>query len=61
MCMLPSLDPEGRLIGRQRIRCCLALIASLLMPLVLGWAGPLYLAGALLLGVGFPRCVAGLA
>ena len=32
---------------------CLALVAASLMPVVVGGAGPVYLAGALLLGIGF--------
>ena len=32
---------------------CLALVAASLMPVVIGGAGPVYLAGALLLGIGF--------
>ena len=33
---------------------CLALVAASLMPVVVGGAGPVYLAGALLLGIGLP-------
>ena len=32
---------------------CLALVAASLMPVVVGGAGPVYRAGALLLGIGF--------
>jgi heme o synthase len=53
LCMLPSVDPEGAATGRQMIAYCLALVATSLMPVVVGEAGPVYLAGALLLGIGF--------
>jgi heme O synthase-like polyprenyltransferase len=32
---------------------CLALVSASLMPVVVGRAGPVYLAGALMLGIGF--------
>jgi protoheme IX farnesyltransferase len=54
--MLPSVDPEGRLIGRQMVGYSLALLTvSVALP-ILGTAGPVYLAGAVLLGVGFLTC-----
>jgi protoheme IX farnesyltransferase len=53
LCMLPSVDCEGRMIGRQIICYCLALVAASLTPLVVGGAGRVYTAGALLLGIGF--------
>jgi hypothetical protein len=53
LCMLPSVDPEGTATGRQMIVYCLALLAASLMPVVVHGAGPVYLAGALLLGIGF--------
>jgi protoheme IX farnesyltransferase len=56
LCMLPAVDRDGGMIGRQMICYCLALIAASLAPLVLGATGPLYLAGALLLGIGFLAC-----
>jgi protoheme IX farnesyltransferase len=56
LCMLPTVDPSGSMTGRQMICYCLALIpVSLVLP-VLGVAGPVYLAGALLLGVGLLAC-----
>jgi len=58
LCMLPSVDCEGRMIGRQIICNCLALVAASLTPLVVGGAGRVYLAGALLLGIGFLVCAA---
>jgi len=51
--MLPAIDPDGGMIGRLMIGSCLALIAVSLMPVVVGGAGLIYLAGALLLGIGF--------
>jgi protoheme IX farnesyltransferase len=57
--MLPSVDPDGSTTGRQMIGYCLTLVAASLLPVVVGGAGPLYLAGALLLGVGFLACAAG--
>jgi len=53
LCMLPSVDPEGTATGRQMIVYCLALVAASLMPVEVGGAGPVYLAGALILGIGF--------
>jgi protoheme IX farnesyltransferase len=51
--MLPSVDAGGSATGRQMIVYCLALVAASLMPVVIGGAGPVYLAGALVLGIGF--------
>jgi heme o synthase len=59
LCMLPSVDLDGSMIGRQMICYCLALVAASLAPLVVGGAGPVYLAGALLLGIGFLVCAVG--
>jgi protoheme IX farnesyltransferase len=53
LCMLPSVDPEGSMTGRQMIGYCLALVAASLALPVVAAAGPVYLAGALLLGLGF--------
>jgi protoheme IX farnesyltransferase len=57
--MLPSVDPDGSATGRQMIGYCLALAAASLLPVVIGGAGPVYLAGALLLGIGFLACAVG--
>jgi heme o synthase len=54
-------DPCDRLIGRQLIGYCLTLIAASLGLLMMRGAGTIYLAGALLLGIGFLACVAGYA
>ena len=59
--MLPTIDPAGGLIGRLTVCYCLALLAASLAPLALGWAGPVYLAGVLLIGIGFLACAVGFA
>jgi protoheme IX farnesyltransferase len=59
--MLPSVDPTGSMTGRQMIGYCLALVAASFAPLVVGRAGPVYLAGTLLLGIGFLLCAVGFA
>ncbi len=51
--MLPVLDPEGRITGRQAVAHTLALVVVSLTPPAAGLAGTLYLAGALVLGLGF--------
>jgi protoheme IX farnesyltransferase len=59
--MLPAIDPEGGMIGRLMVCYCLALLAASLTPPVLGGGGPVYLAGALSLGIGFLACAVGFA
>jgi protoheme IX farnesyltransferase len=59
--MLPATDPEGGLIGQLMVCYCLALLAASLAPLFLGGGGPVYVAGALLLGIGFVTCAVGFA
>jgi heme o synthase len=61
LCMLPVVDPDGSMSGRQMVWYCLALVAASLMPLVVGGAGPVYLVGALLLGAGFVASALGFA
>jgi protoheme IX farnesyltransferase len=51
--MLPVLDPEGRMTGRQAVANSLALALISLTPAVAGMMGRIYLAGAALLGIGF--------
>lgn len=51
--MLPVVDRTGGMTGRQMVSYCLALLAMSLMPVFLGVAGPIYLAGATFLGLGF--------
>jgi protoheme IX farnesyltransferase len=51
--MLPLLDPTGRRAGRQALLHALALIPASLAPFFFHLAGPVYLAGALALGLAF--------
>jgi protoheme IX farnesyltransferase len=51
--MLPVLDPEGRITGRQAVANSLALLVVSLTPVLAHMAGTLYLVGAIALGVGF--------
>jgi protoheme IX farnesyltransferase len=55
LCMLPVFDPDGRFTARQMVLYCLALIPISLGPVLLASAGPLYVGGALLLGLYFLR------
>jgi heme o synthase len=59
--MLPTVDLDGSMSGRQMVWYCIALVVASLMPLVVGGAGPIYLGGALLLGVGFMTSAVGFA
>jgi len=59
--MLPVVDRQGARTSRQMVRYCLALIPVSLLPTVLGMAGPLYLVGAVLLGLFFLRSAFGFA
>ena len=54
--MLPVVDPEGGSTGRQVLVSCLALFAAGLLPGLIGMAGPLYLAGSVVLGAGMVAC-----
>src|SRR6266581_1503423 len=51
--LLPVVDAEGASTERQIVTGCLALLAVSLLPTLLGLAGAVYFAGALLLGLGF--------
>ena len=51
--MLPVLDPDGRITGRQAVANTLALLVVSLTPTAAGLAGSLYLAGAIVLGLAF--------
>jgi protoheme IX farnesyltransferase len=51
--MLPVLDAEGRITGRQALANSVALLLVSLAPTAAGMAGYSYLLGALLLGAGF--------
>ena len=51
--MLPTVDPPGAITGRQAAGYALALVPAGLLPTVVGLAGGLYFAGALLLGLAY--------
>jgi protoheme IX farnesyltransferase len=51
--MLPVVDPQGRRTGHQAVSYTLALLVVSLCPFLFGLTGPTYLAGALILGLGF--------
>ena len=49
--MLPSVDPDGSITGRQAVAHALALIPVGLLPSAIHLAGPIYFVGALALGL----------
>src|SRR5205823_7755440 len=51
--MLPVIDEDGRLTGRQMMWWTLALVPASFAPVLLRSAGPLYLLGVLALGLLF--------
>jgi protoheme IX farnesyltransferase len=51
--VLPVIDPDGASTERQIVLASVALLAVSLLPAVIGWSGPIYLAGALALGLAF--------
>ena len=51
--MLPVVDPDGQRTGRQAVSHTLALLPFSLFPFVFHLAGPVYLAGALVLGAAY--------
>jgi protoheme IX farnesyltransferase len=51
--MLPSIDPQGYRTGRQAVSHSLALLLVSLTPFLFRLVGPVYLTGALALGVVF--------
>ena len=51
--MLPVLEPDGRSTGRQSVVYAAALLPLSLAPTLMGMAGRIYFAGALVLGLGF--------
>ena len=54
--MLPNVDADGRRTAQQTVSHALALLIASLAPFALKMAGPVYLAGALVLGAGFLWC-----
>ena len=54
--MLPAVDPDGQKTGLQTVCHTLGLLPVSLFPFVLGLAGKLYFAGALVLGFIFLSC-----
>jgi protoheme IX farnesyltransferase len=54
--MLPTLDPQGRRTGRQAVLHAWGLLAISVFPFLLKLTGPVYLAGALVLGAAFLVC-----
>jgi len=51
--MLPLIDPQGSRTGRQAVSHTLGLLPISLCPFLFKLAGPIYLAGALVLGLAF--------
>jgi protoheme IX farnesyltransferase len=51
--MLPVLDPQGVVTGRQAVANSLALLVVSVVPTIAGLAGRAYFAGAIVLGVAF--------
>jgi protoheme IX farnesyltransferase len=51
--MLPAIDPDGTRTSRQAVSYTLALLVVSLCPFLFNLAGPIYLAGALILGLAF--------
>lgn len=54
--MLPAVDPTGTRTGHQAVGHTFGLLPISLMPFVLKLAGPVYLFGALILGIIFLWC-----
>jgi protoheme IX farnesyltransferase len=48
--LLPVIDPDGRVTGRQIVLNCAALLAVGLLPTLIGFAGATYFFAALMLG-----------
>jgi protoheme IX farnesyltransferase len=59
--VLPTIDGDGVGTATQSVLNCLALLPVTLLPTLLGMAGPVYFAAALMLGTGFLWTALGLA
>jgi protoheme IX farnesyltransferase len=57
--MLPVVDRDGRLTSRHMLSYCVALLPASLAPGLFGLTGPIYLLGAVVLGLGFTVSVLG--
>src|SRR5436189_6361489 len=51
--MLPVVDPSGRITARQIVLFAVMLLPVSVAPFVFGYAGSIFLVGALLLGIWF--------
>jgi protoheme IX farnesyltransferase len=51
--MLPVIEPEGKMTGRQIVACALILLPVSLIPALSGLSGSVYFGGALVLGLWF--------
>ncbi|HEX4644538.1 MAG TPA: UbiA family prenyltransferase [Verrucomicrobiae bacterium] len=51
--MLPVVDPQGQRTGRQAVSHTLGLLPVSLCPFLFGLTGPIYLLGALALGLAY--------
>jgi protoheme IX farnesyltransferase len=54
--MLPAVDPNGSRTGHQAVSHTFGLLFMSLLPVVMGLAGVVYFAGAILLGAAFLFC-----
>jgi protoheme IX farnesyltransferase len=54
--LLPVIDPDDKLTGCQIVCDSLVLLVVSLLPTLIGFAGPVYFAGALTLGIGLLGC-----
>ena len=59
--VLPVIDEDGRITGRQIVSNCMALLVVGLLPTLIGFAGSVYFLGALGLGAGLLGCGVALA
>src|SRR5262249_43011383 len=57
--MLPVVDRDGSVTGRNMVVYCLALVPASLLPTLGGHVGLVYVAGAPVMGLGFFACTLG--